>query len=90
MATIGGNICNASPCANFTNVLMALEASIKIRGEKGERQIALIDFYTGPGLTSLKPFEIITEVVVPGIPVTYGASYIKHTLQKTEQRLWSL
>lgn len=39
LATVGGNICNASPCANFTNVLAALDAVIRIKGHEGDREL---------------------------------------------------
>jgi carbon-monoxide dehydrogenase medium subunit len=82
VATIGGNICNASPCANFTNVLVALEASLKIKGPGGERDLPLRDFCRGPGVTNLDTSEMLTEILIPGIENTYGTSYVKHTLRK--------
>ncbi len=82
LATIGGNICNGSPCANFTNVLVALEAKIRIAGPKGERLLLLKDFYRGPGETELARAEIVTEVNIPPIARPYGASYLKHTLRR--------
>jgi len=82
VATIGGNICNASPCANFTNVLIALEASLKIQGPGGERNLPLKDFCRGPGVTNLDRSEILTEILIPGIEGRYGTSYVKHTLRR--------
>jgi len=82
VATIGGNICNASPCANFTNVLVALEASVKIQSPEGERVTLLKDFSRGPGVTELDASEIMTEIQIPGIEDPYGTSYVKHTLRK--------
>jgi carbon-monoxide dehydrogenase medium subunit len=82
MATIGGNICNASPCANFTNVLIALEASLKISAAGGGRETPLREFCRGPGVTTLGQAEMVTGIVIPGITGAYGASYVKHTLRK--------
>ena len=82
LATIGGNICNASPCANFTNVLAALDTVIKIKGPDGDREMMLKDFFRGPGITGLKGAEVVTEIEIPAIPGAYGASYVKHTLRK--------
>lgn len=82
LATIGGNICNASPCANFTNVLAALDAVIRIKGHEGDREMMLKDFFHGTGVTGLKVAEIVTEIEIPAIPGAYGASYVKHTLRK--------
>jgi CO/xanthine dehydrogenase FAD-binding subunit len=82
LATVGGNICNASPCANFTNVLVALDAAVRLNGPDGERKMMLKDFFRGPGVTELKASEILTEIEIPAIPGVYGASYVKHTLRK--------
>jgi CO/xanthine dehydrogenase FAD-binding subunit len=82
MATVGGNLCNGSPCANFTNVLVALEASVTLEEEEGKREVELKDFYLGPGATGLKPGEILTTVTIPPIAGAYGASYVKHCLRK--------
>jgi carbon-monoxide dehydrogenase medium subunit len=86
MATVGGNICNASPCANFTNVLAALDAVLTIRsmkrGKETSREVPVRDFCRGPGVTVLEPGELVTEISVPPLPGAYGASYVKHTLRK--------
>jgi carbon-monoxide dehydrogenase medium subunit len=82
LATMGGNLCNASPCANFTNVLVALEARVKIRSATGEREVVVKDFCRGPGITEIKSTEIVTEVLIPAIQDDYGTSYIKHSLRK--------
>lgn len=86
MATVGGNICNASPCANFTNVLAALDATLAIRGmKKGKetsREIPVKDFCRGPGVAGLEPGELVTEISVAPIGGAYGACYVKHTLRK--------
>ena len=82
LATVGGNICNASPCANFTNVLVSLDAVVKLKGPEGDREMMLKDFFRGPGVTELKASEILTEIEIPAITGVYGASYVKHTLRK--------
>ena len=86
MATVGGNICNASPCANFANVLAALDAVLTIRGtKKGEetsRDVPAKDFCRGPGVAGLESGELLTEITVPPLPGPYGACYVKHTLRK--------
>ena len=82
LATIGGNICNASPCGNFSNVLISLGARLKLVGPNGERELALEDFFVGPGKTKMNPAELLTEIIIPPTPNSYGASYIKHVLRK--------
>ncbi|MBC8463254.1 xanthine dehydrogenase family protein subunit M [Candidatus Bathyarchaeota archaeon] len=65
LATIGGNICNASPCADSAVGLLSLDAVAHIEGLEGERDVPLGDFFLGPGRTVLAPGEILTSVKVP-------------------------
>jgi carbon-monoxide dehydrogenase medium subunit len=74
MATIGGNICNASPCGDTLAPLIVLEAVFTIIGKGGERQAAAEDFFTGPKKTILKPGEILKEVFIPAGSIESGIS----------------
>ena len=62
MGTVIGNICNASPSADNAPTLLALGAQVHIQGPDGSRTLPLEQFFKGPGLTALKPFEIVTAV----------------------------
>jgi carbon-monoxide dehydrogenase medium subunit len=64
-ASIGGNLCNASPAADTAPPLLALKASVKLRGPKGERIVTLSEFFLGPGQTARKADEVLTEVIIP-------------------------
>lgn len=64
-ATIGGNLCNASPAADSAPPLLALDASVKLRGPDGERIMALSEFFMGPGQSVRRADEVLTEVIVP-------------------------
>lgn len=78
VATIGGNIVNAVPSADGATPLIALGAKVRLVGVKGERMMALEDFFTGPGQTVLEQGEILCEFVIPRLlPRTSGA-YWKH------------
>jgi CO/xanthine dehydrogenase FAD-binding subunit len=63
--TIGGNIANASPAADLSVALLALDAEVVVRSSKAERTVALKDFFTGPGTTVLQADELVIEVHVP-------------------------
>jgi len=65
VATIGGNICNAAPCADMAVSLLALAAKAKVLGPEGERFVSLDKFFTGPGRTILKPQDILVQIVLP-------------------------
>jgi carbon-monoxide dehydrogenase medium subunit len=65
LATVGGNLCNASPAADLPPVLLALDAEVGIAGPKGERRVALDGFFRGPGRTVLEPAELLAWIEVP-------------------------
>ena len=65
MATLGGNLCNASPAADSAQALIALDAKAHINGPKRERVVDLENFFNGPGKTVLLKGEILTSVEVP-------------------------
>ena len=71
--TVAGNICNASPAADGTVALLALDADIEVQGARGTRRMGLADFVLGPRRTALEPGEIVTAVHVP-VPVERGAA----------------
>ena len=81
-ATIIGNVCRASPSADTLPPLIADGAQVVIHGSAGERQVALEDFFTGPGKTVLKPDELVTEIRVPAPAPRTGKVYIKHGRRK--------
>jgi len=77
MATIGGNICNALPSADFPPALVALDAKAKIVGKSGERFIPLQDFFVGIRKTALRSDELLTEVHVKSPPAGSGTTFLK-------------
>jgi CO/xanthine dehydrogenase FAD-binding subunit len=78
-ATIGGNICNAAPSADTASPLLVLEAKVVLKSRTSERQVALTDFFVGPGVTSIQPGEILTKLILPYPPKLSGSSYVRHT-----------
>jgi CO/xanthine dehydrogenase FAD-binding subunit len=63
-ATVVGNICNASPCADTSAALLALDARVVAVGPGSRREIEIGDFFKGPGQTSLKDGELVVEVIL--------------------------
>ena len=59
LATIGGNICNASPSADTALPLLAYEAGVAIESPSGERIVDIADFFAGPSTTLLQNGEIL-------------------------------
>lgn len=64
VATIGGNLCNCSPCADLALALLVLEAGVKISGADGSRVIPVEDFFVGPGVPCLSPEQVLTEILL--------------------------
>ena len=64
-ATIGGNLANASPCADTAPPLIALGASARIAGRSGARACALEDFFKAPGESAAAPDELLTALALP-------------------------
>jgi carbon-monoxide dehydrogenase medium subunit len=67
MATLGGNLANASPAADTAAVFLALDAQVVVANSRRKRKIALAEFYTGPHRTVLNG-ELLEEVVIPALP----------------------
>ncbi|MGA2989081.1 MAG: FAD binding domain-containing protein [Candidatus Korobacteraceae bacterium] len=65
-ATIGGNICNASPAADAALALLAFGAEFEITSVTGgHRMVESEQFFTGPGKTILQPGEVLTKIHLP-------------------------
>ena len=77
MATVGGNLCNASPAGDLSTALLCLDAEVKIEGPEGVRSEKLADFFRGPGQTSLQPGEIMTGILVSPMEKNWTWSYQK-------------
>jgi CO/xanthine dehydrogenase FAD-binding subunit len=65
LATVAGNLCNASPAADGVPPLLALDAAVEIASRAGVRRLPLRDFLSGYRKTALLPGEIVTAIVVP-------------------------
>jgi xanthine dehydrogenase FAD-binding subunit len=79
-ATLAGNIVNASPAADGTPPVIAMDGEIEMArletGTVATRSMAVADFLLGPGKTALQPGEIVTAVTCPSFE-GYGGSFQK-------------
>jgi CO/xanthine dehydrogenase FAD-binding subunit len=62
VATIGGNIVNASPAGDLISPLLLLDGRLHIASAGGGRVVPIDSFFTGPGETVLKRGELLTEI----------------------------
>jgi carbon-monoxide dehydrogenase medium subunit len=76
-ATLGGNLCNASPCADTAPAVLVLEGQLVISSAVGERVVPASQFFRGPGHTALKPGEFLTAVRFPPPATKSAARYLK-------------
>src|SRR5204863_7493781 len=77
VATVGGNIVNASPAADVVPVLLALDATVTCLGAGGERTLTLDGFLTGPGQTARRPGELLTSVRFDQLPPGSATAFVK-------------
>ena len=64
-ATLGGNLCNASPAADTASPLIALGGRARIAGAKRVREVLLEEFFLAPGKTCLQANELLKEIFIP-------------------------
>jgi carbon-monoxide dehydrogenase medium subunit len=77
LGTIGGNLSSAVPSADTAPPLIALGASVSLKGIQGERRVRVEDFFRGPGESVLKPDEILTQILIPKPSDGSGGTYLK-------------
>ena len=77
MATVGGNVSCAVPCADLPPILTAMNATILLWSPGGEREVPLAEFYAGPRQTHRRDDEVLTAVHVPDSPPGSGAAYAR-------------
>lgn len=80
-ATIGGNICRASPSGETLAPLLVLEAQAKLKSTDGEKTEAFTSFFQGPGQTSLGTKGLLTEIDIPYPPAGSRGVYLKHAVR---------
>ena len=82
MGTVGGNIVNGVPSADLPPILIALNSSIRLVSLKGERSMALEEFFHGSAQTVIAPGEILADITVPDQAAT-GSTYLKFGLRRS-------
>ncbi|MAF48006.1 MAG: oxidoreductase [Rhodospirillaceae bacterium] len=76
-ATIGGNLCNASPAADSVPAMIAAAAVVSVVGPGGRREVPVENIAAGPGKTSLKKGEIVASFFLPKRPDRAGDAYLR-------------
>jgi carbon-monoxide dehydrogenase medium subunit len=76
-ASLGGNLCNASPAADSIPALIAYAAVCLVAGPAGRREIPVEAFCTGPGCTVLERGELLVAFHLPPPGPAFGAAYLR-------------
>lgn len=82
-ATVGGNLCNASPAADTIPALIALGAVCKVAGPQGLRDIPVERFCVAPGRNALQAGELLVEIMLPP-PVPRSGAYFLRFIPRNE------
>ena len=82
LATVGGNIAGAVPCADLPPILTVLRARISLWSSSGERVLPLEAFFIGPRQTVRRGGEILAEIFVPYPSARFGAAYARFGLRE--------
>ncbi len=90
VATLGGNLCNASPAADTAPALLTLDATVELVGTDGTRELPLAEFLHGPGQTALMPGEILTAVILDPPPPGAGMAFLRKGRVKMDLAIVSL
>jgi aerobic carbon-monoxide dehydrogenase medium subunit len=77
VATVGGNVMNASPAADLVPVLLAFDGVGHLVGPDGERAVPLDALLRGRGETDRRAGELLTAVTLPGLPARSGTAFLK-------------
>jgi carbon-monoxide dehydrogenase medium subunit len=77
VATVGGNLVNASPAADLAPCLLVLDGTVTLVGPGGERELPVERFLLGPNRTARRPDELLTRVTLPALPARAATAFLK-------------
>ena len=77
VATVGGNLCNCSPCADLALSLLVLEAKARLRSVSGIHDVPLQKFFEGPGKSCLSPDQILTDIFIEPVSSNTKSVFLK-------------
>src|SRR5215475_3920467 len=80
-ATVGGNICRASPSGETLAPLIVLEAKAKLAFADGEKTVPFTSFFQGPGKSSAGINGLLTEIEIPYPATGSKGVYLKHAVR---------
>ena len=85
--TIGGSIAHADPAAELPVVAVALGAKLKIQSSHESRWVAAADFFKGLFTVDLAADEMLTEIVLPALPLRTGTAFVEFARRRGDYAL---
>ena len=76
-ASMGGNLCNASPAADSVPAMIAADAVCRVAGPNGVREVPVDQICSGPGKTTFAPGEFLVSIFLPPRPKHAGDAYLR-------------
>ena len=89
-ATVGGNLCNASPAADLAPPLLVHDAIVRLSSPGGAREMPLEEFFLGPGRTALALGEVLTDVLLHPPPDGAATTFLRKTRVRMDIALISV
>ncbi|SHD75968.1 FAD binding domain-containing protein [Schnuerera ultunensis] len=83
IATIGGNICNASPAGDMIPPLMCYDAKLTVFAQEGAKEYQIENFFNGPGITKMNSGDLLTKICISSQSGKFTHSFIKHGYRKS-------
>jgi len=75
--TIGGNLSHADPASELPAISVAMQARMRIKSARGEREVAASEFFQGLLTTALRPDEMLVEIAFPAPTARMGACFME-------------
>ena len=85
-ATVGGCLCDADYASDPPSMFAALNAQVILQSKTGTRAVPVADFIVGHYETTIRPDEMLTQVIVPERPQTGRGIYLKYRSRSHEDR----
>jgi carbon-monoxide dehydrogenase medium subunit len=74
-STFGGSLAHADPAAELPAVAVALDATMRLKGQSGEREVGASEFFVALFTTAIESGEMLTEIVLPSLPSRTGWAF---------------